>query len=288
MPIAAVNGIHISYDVFANAGADEAITDDQPVLVMISGLGAQSWVYDDDLCMAFADRGLTVVRFDNRDIGLSTFFDDRPDGDYLLSDMGADTLALMDHLGVDRAHVWGASMGGMIAQTIAISHPERVLSLISVMSNTGEVGIGFPDPEIIPELLELMGPAATLEEAIDSAVRTSLLVGSPEYATEEWLVPRHTMLLTRSCHPSGTTRQFGAVMASGSRAEGLAELAVPTLVLHGNRDRLIDISGGRRTAELVAGSSFIEIDGMGHDLHPNFWAGFVDEVTRHVSSVEMA
>lgn len=279
MPIAAVNGIEIYYDEFG-------VTDD-PVLVLIAGLGAQLLNYPDELCLAFVDRGLRVVRFDNRDAGLSTHLP--ADASYTLDDMAADVVGLLDHLGVDDAHVWGSSLGGMIAQTLAISHPARVRSLISVQSTTGEPDVGHPDPDALVQIMAATQPSNDREEAVAKAAALfDVLVNNPAVSDAEAQRAKAEAVYDRSYDPGGGARQLGAVLAAPSRAAGLASLRIPTLVIHGNRDPLIGFSGGRRTAELVPGATFLEIDGMGHDLTPVFWSQYVDAVVAHVAAVETA
>ncbi len=279
MPSAPVNGIEIYYDEFGAV--------DDPVLVLMAGLGGQLLNYPDEFCLAFVDRGMRVVRFDNRDAGLSTHL---PDGtSYTLDDMAADVFGLLDHLGVAQAHVWGSSLGGMIAQTMAIAHPERVRSLISVQSTTGEPGVGQPDPAALAEIIESTQPSSGREEAVAKAARLyEVLQNNPGVTDPEALRIRAEANYDRSYDPAAGARQVGAVLLATPRAEALAVLDVPTLVIHGNRDPLIDISGGRRTAELVPGATFLEVDGMGHDLAPVFWSQYVDAVVAHVAAVETA
>lgn len=279
MPIAPVNGIEIYYDDIGSP--------DDPALVLIAGLGSQLLNYPDELCLAFVDRGMRVVRFDNRDAGLSTQL---ADGDaYTLSDMADDVLGLLDHLGIAQAHVWGSSLGGMIAQTLAIDHPDRVRSLISVQSTTGEPDVGLADPDALAKTIAFTEPAADREAAVAQAVGMfEVLLNNPETTDLEALRIRAEANYDRSYRPAGSTRQVGAVLTAPSRVEGLARLTVSTLVIHGNRDPLIDISGGRRTAELVPGATFLEIDGMGHDLTPVFWSQYVDAVIAHVANIETA
>jgi len=279
VPIATVNGIEIYYDEFGLPG--------DPALVLIAGLGAQLLNYPDEWCLAFVDRGMRVVRFDNRDAGLSTHL---PDGtEYTLSDMAADVVGLLDHLDIEAAHVWGSSLGGMVAQTMAIEHPERVRSLVSVQSTSGEPDVGQPDPDALAVLLDVTSPSTSRDEIVEKGVRMyTALINNEAITDAEQLRLRAEANHDRAFDPGGSGRQMVAVMVSPSRVEGLAALDVPTLVIHGNRDPLIDISGGRRTAELVPGATFLEVDGMGHDLTPVFWSQYVDAVVAHVAAVETA
>jgi pimeloyl-ACP methyl ester carboxylesterase len=252
---------------------------DAPAVLLIMGLAAQSIHWPDAFCRALVDRGLQVIRFDNRDSGLSTHLTDAPPpnlpaalaGDlssvsYTLSDMAADTVGLLGVLGLQKAHVVGASMGGAIAQTMAIEHPERVRSLTSIMSTTGNMSVGQPSPEVLREVFS-GPPAVTREEVIQRMVRAFRAVGSPGYPTDEKEVAaRAGRAYDRSYDPIGVARQAIASVASGDRTERLRHLKVPTLVIHGLADRMCDVSGGRATAEAIPGAELALIEGMGHDL----------------------
>lgn len=283
MPHVTVDGIDIYHETFGRR--------QDPTVLMVNGLGAQCLNFDDELCEMVAAAGHHVVRFDNRDVGLSTHLDgvdadpfaalvaasagDPIDAPYTLDDMARDAVGLLDQLEVDRAHVFGTSMGGMIAQALAIGHPDRVASLTSVMSTTGEPDVGTPDPEVLGPLLATLGDAPSREERIDKGVALARIIGTPDAFDEERARRRTAVFVDRAFDPAGTARQLVAVFASGSRADGLATLAVPTVVLHGDRDPLVDISGGRRTAELVPGARFVQLEGMGHDLPPSYWGRIV-------------
>jgi pimeloyl-ACP methyl ester carboxylesterase len=254
-----------------------------PALLLVNGLGSQSINYKTEWCEMFAARGLYVIRFDNRDVGLSTGFDGAPTGAqgeaYSISDMAADALAVLDAEGIDRAHVLGVSMGGMIVQTLAIEHPERLLSMTSVMSTTGEPDVGQAAPEAFALLTA--PPAADREAYVASHIAGLRLWGSPEFADEARWRADAEVAFDRAFRPAGTARQFLAIRAGGSRAEALPKVAVPTLVIHGDKDTLIDASGGRRTAELIPGARFELIEGMGHDYPPQLWERLVDLVVDH-------
>ena len=279
MPIAPVNGIEIYFDDFGHP--------DDPALLLICGLGAQLLNYPDEFCLAFVDRGMRVVRFDNRDAGLSTHLP--ADAAYTLDDMAADVLGLLDHLAIGQAHVWGSSLGGMIAQTLAISHPERVRSLISVQSTTGEPDVGHPDPDALAEIMASVEPSADREEAVTKAAHlASVLVNNPLISDAGAQRLKAEAMYDRSYDPPAGGRQLMAVLGATARAEGLSQLPMPALVIHGNRDPLVGISGGVRTAELIPNSTFLEIDGMGHDLTPVFWSQYVDAVVAHVAAIETA
>ena len=283
---APVNGIEICYETFGDA--------DGAPLLLVMGLGAQMTAWDDEFAEGLADRGFHVVRFDNRDVGRSSKIETEPinfvemfmraqqgeqiTAPYTLSDMAADAVGLLDHLGIAAAHVVGASMGGMIAQTIAIEHPDRVLTLTSIMSTTGERSVGQATPEALQRLL--VRPVGERDAVIEHSVETSRVIGSPDHFDEERARARAAAAFDRCYFPVGVGRQLIGIMASGSRADGLRDVRVPTLVIHGDRDPLVTPSGGQRTAELVPDAEFLEIAGMGHDLPPAVWSQVIDAVTR--------
>jgi pimeloyl-ACP methyl ester carboxylesterase len=276
----ATNGAcEIHFDAFGDPA--------DPTLLLVNGLGSQCTNYQDEWCAMFAARGLQVIRFDNRDVGLSTSFADAPTDDrgaaYTLHDMADDAFAVLDANAVERAHVMGLSMGGMIVQTMAIEHPERVLSMTSVMSTTGEAEFTKSSPEAYALLTG--APPNDRASAIERYVAGMRVFGSPAPLADEdrWRADA-AAAFDRSFTPDGTRRQFLAVGASGSRADGLRQLDVPTLVIHGSADTLIDPIGGRRTAELIPGARFELIDGMGHDYPPGVWERWVDLVLGHALS----
>ena len=278
MAIATNGDCELYYDTFGDRA--------DPTLLLVNGLGSQCVNYRDEWCQMFAGRGFHVVRFDNRDVGLSTSLEGAPlDAEgaaYRVSDMARDGLAVLDACGVERAHVMGLSMGGMIVQTMAIEHPDRLLSMTSVMSATGEPEYGQPSAEAWALLTA--PPPTDRESYVERWVEGLRVWGSPAYADEErWRVDAERAF-DRSFTPSGTTRQFLAVRASGSRAAQLPHVTVPTLVMHGDCDTLIDQSGGRRTAELIPGARFELIEGMGHDYPPELWERWVDLVTAHATA----
>jgi pimeloyl-ACP methyl ester carboxylesterase len=288
MPLAAANGIDIWYETFGDP--------DDPPLLLVMGLGAQAIAWPDELCQGFVDRGFFVIRFDNRDVGLSGRATATPDlpalmsaaasgnrveAPYLLADMAEDALAVFEALGVGAAHLVGASMGGMIAQTLAIAHPERVLTLTSIMSTTGQPDVGQADPAVLPVLLE--PPAQDRDGVLEQAVRRMTAIGSPDHVDEERVREAVGAAYDRAFDSAGVARQLAAILASGSRADGLARLTVPTLVIHGTVDRLVNPSGGQRTVELVPGAQLELIEGMGHDLPVVFWSRIIELVTRHAA-----
>ncbi|GLY90425.1 alpha/beta fold hydrolase [Actinoallomurus iriomotensis] len=291
MPIVDVSsGVSIAYESFGDPR-------DVPVL-LVMGFGAQMIAWHEDFCRALANRGRHVIRYDNRDCGLSTKFDDHPvdmgrfiaavsSGDissalamvpYRLQDMADDGLGLLTALGIDRAHVVGASMGGMIAQTMAITRPERVLTLTSMMSSTGESEYGQPSPEA---RAVLFGPRPGDRDGYVAAADRDLVWASKRYGDPAVLRELAADGYDRAYHPAGVGRQLGAMILSGSRADALRELQVPTLVIHGLDDTLIDPSGGRRTADLVPGAELLLIPDMGHDRPRELWPEIIDALEAH-------
>ncbi len=279
-----VNGIELWFEELGD-------TDGAPLL-LIAGIGGQAIAWPDEFCWGLVDRGFRVIRFDNRDTGLSQHFDvavDLPgaeaaflsgtplDGPYGLADMAGDAVALLDQLELPACHVLGASMGGMIAQVMAINHPERVTSLTSLMSSPGDPSFLSPDPAVLAHVMAPVGE--TLEELTAAALKWSELVGSTEHRDEDAVRSYVARAHARNPRRDGVTRQLMAVVAAPDRAAALAGLAVPTLVLHGTEDRLIRPDAGRRTAELVADAVFVELEGMGHDLPAYFWAPIIEHVT---------
>src|SRR5215217_6448282 len=282
---ARVNGIEVAYETFGDP-ADETV-------LLIMGLGVQMLGWDEEFCRLLAGRGYRVVRFDNRDVGHSTKIEGgpRPDvmaavaGDgssasYLLDDMADDCVALVDELGADAAHLVGASQGGMIAQTMAIRHPERVLSLTSIMSTTGNRAVGQPHPEAIPALLTR--PPADRAGFVDFVVGAWKVIGSQGFdVDEEALRARAGASYDRGIFPDGTGRQLLAILASGDRTEGPRGLDVPATVIHGTDDILIDVSGGRATAAAIPGARLELIEGMGHDMPRPVWPRLVDLIVEN-------
>jgi pimeloyl-ACP methyl ester carboxylesterase len=255
--------VELYYETFGDPG--------HPTLVLVNGLGSQCINFAEDWCRLFVAEGYQVVRFDNRDVGLSSKLDGV---DYGLPDMADDVVAVLDAVGVERAHVMGLSLGGMIVQRLAIDHPERVLTLTSVMSRTGEPGYGDADAEALAVLTA--PPAASRDEYIEQHVAGIAIYGSrPEWIDDAVTRARAAAAYDRCFCPSGITRQMRAALSGGSRDDELARLDVPTLVLHGSRDTLIHPSGGHHTAEVIPGARYQEIDGMGHDYPPAAWSEWV-------------
>jgi pimeloyl-ACP methyl ester carboxylesterase len=279
------NGLELEYESLGEP--------DDPALVLIMGLGAQLIDWPQELCEQLAGQGFRVIRFDNRDAGLSTALDelgppdlaavlggDRSAAPYRLTDMAADTAGLLDALDIDAAHIAGVSLGGMIAQQLAIDHPGRVRSLCSIMSMTGDPAVGRPTPEAAAVLGR--PPAASRADAIANGVAGSRIIGSPAFAVaEEELLRRATAKYDRAYRPLGTLRQYAAAVASPDRTPALHGVSVPTVVIHGANDPLIDVSGGRATAAAIPGAELVVIDGMGHDLPREVWPQIVDAITRN-------
>jgi pimeloyl-ACP methyl ester carboxylesterase len=283
--------IELEYDHFGNP------TD--PALLLIMGFTAQMVAWEEEFCQQLANRGHFVIRFDNRDCGLSTKLHGVPSNSdavimaammetemppvpYTLSDMAADAMKVLDHLNIERAHIMGASMGGMIAQTVAIEHPHRVKTLISVMSQPGELTVGQPTQEAM-ELIVTPAPSDR-DEYIAFAPKWQLWQ-SKKYRSDE--VSRRNAIrdFDRSNYPEGGPRQMAAIYASGSRAEGLQKLQVPTLVIHGTDDQLITPSGGERTAELIPNSTLLMVEDMGHDMPQPLWPLYLDAISKHTALV---
>jgi pimeloyl-ACP methyl ester carboxylesterase len=280
--IAPANGIELCYQEMGDA-------DGEPLL-LVMGLATQMLAWDEGFCGLLAEHGFRVIRFDNRDIGRSTRIESagvprrldmmagrRASAPYLLRDMAADTIGLMDHLGIESAHVTGASMGGMIAQTMAIEHPERVRSLVSIMSNTGSRWTGMPSRKAMAVLLGR--PPRGREAAVERAVRTFGVIGSPGYPfDEERLRDVAARSYDRGHSAAGVLRQLHAITASGDRTQALHGVRVPATVIHGNRDVLVRPAGGRATARAIPNARLKLIDGMGHDLPRQLWPVFAGEI----------
>lgn len=255
---------------------------DDPPLMLVPGLGSQMLVYDEELCEGFVDRGFRVIRMDNRDAGLSTIL---PDGaSYDIADMADDVVAVLDDAGVSRAIVLGFSLGGFIARSVAIDHPERVAGLVSIGSSTGEPDVGQPTDEAwtalcLPDQDEV---AAQIEQDL-AGYR---IWSNPEWRDESRKRAYFERVHARARNPDASVRQLRAFRTHVPRIEELMALDVPTLVIHGALDPLIDASGGRRTAELIPGAEYLEIEGFSHDLAPQMWAQLISAVTTLAARVE--
>jgi len=286
----ASGGIEIAYESFGDPA--------DPPVVLVMGLATQMLGWPDGFCEALAERGHFLIRFDNRDVGLSTHLHDAPPPDmtaafagdtssasYTLSDMAGDTVALLDALGLPSAHLVGASMGGMIVQTVAIEHPERVRTLTSIMSTTGDQSVGYPTQQALGVLLA--PPARTREEAVERTVASYRVIGSPGFEFDEAaLRERAGLSFDRAFDPPGAGRQLLAVLASPSRKERLGEIRVPTLVIHGAQDPLVNVSGGSATAAAIREAELLVIEGMGHDLPRQLWSDITGRIAALVQRGE--
>jgi pimeloyl-ACP methyl ester carboxylesterase len=284
------SGIEVAYERFGDP--------DGPPVLLIMGLATQMLGWPDGFCEMLASRGVHVVRFDNRDVGLSTHLHDapRPDvmaavgGDtssasYVLADMAADAVGLLDALELASAHIVGASMGGMIAQIVAIDYPDRVRSLTSIMSTTGDARVGQSTQAALRALLS--PPGSTREDAMERAVRVFRVIGSPGFELDvDELRDRTGRSFDRANDPQGVARQMLAVIASPDRTAGLRSVSAPTLVLHGADDSLVNVSGARATAEAVPGAELVIIDGMGHDLPQPLWPQITGRIAELVARAE--
>lgn len=280
-----VGEVEIAYDVHGDPS--------DPVLLVIPGLGTQMIYWDLPLIEMLTDRGFRVVRIDNRDNGASTVLRHKGkpplpammlgiprDLAYTLNDMAADAVGVLDHLGVDGAHVIGYSMGGMIAQTMAIDHPGRVLSLTSMMSRTGARLDAFPG---IKELAALMRtrPTDSLESYLNGMDALAAIIGSPDFPTDrERLRQIATVAYERGIYLDGTARQLHAINCQPKRDKALSRLEIPTVVLHGAADKLVLPRGGRATAKAIPGAELRIYEGMGHDIPEQLWPQFVDEIDK--------
>jgi pimeloyl-ACP methyl ester carboxylesterase len=278
-------GVDICFQTFGEPDGDP--------LLLVMGLGGPMTWWSPEFCQLLADHGFFVIRFDNRDTGRSSrirgrinrrmivrsFMGMRPRTPYSLQDMADDAFALLDHLGIDAAHVAGISMGGMIAQTMALSEPKRVLSLTSIMSSTGRRSVGWQDPRLLPLLLARR--SETKEHYVEASARLWKLIGSPLYPdSTDSVRERAAETWDRGVSASGVARQMGAILTQPDRSRALRSLRVPTLVIHGTSDRMVHISGGRATSHAIAGSELLIVPGMGHDVPEALYETFADAIRR--------
>ena len=296
MATLAANGINIEYDDTGDRNA--------PAILLIMGFAMQLIAWPDALCAGLAGRGFRVIRFDNRDIGLSTKIESAApvsafealtramkgeaiEAPYTLRDMALDAIGVLDGLEIDKAHIVGASMGGMIAQIVAAEHAARARSLVSIMSTSGNPKLPQAKPEAMAALL---APRATEREAaIVQSMKTNRIIGSPGFPTSDAdLRAKVERGIDRCFYPPGLSRQFVAILASGSRVEMLKRVRVPTLVLHGADDPLVPVEGGKETAALVPGAKLEIIPGMGHDFAAGLVPILVNAIARHCHSVDAA
>jgi pimeloyl-ACP methyl ester carboxylesterase len=282
------NGLTLCYETFGDPA--------HPPLVLIMGIGAQMVGWDEEFCASLAARGLWVIRFDNRDAGRSTRFDHAglPDvasamtrawmrmpvtAPYLLEDMAADVVGLLDALHIEKAHLAGASMGGGIAQILAMSHPQRVLSLTSIMSTTGDPGLPSPKPEAMVAMFKQ--PPADLHGYIDYYLQTWRVLRVGEFPEEEARDrARAALNHARGLNPAGSARQLMAILASGSRQRALRNVSVPTMVIHGDADPLVPLAAGVDTAQQIPGAQLLVLEGMGHALPMRLWPKVIEGILR--------
>jgi pimeloyl-ACP methyl ester carboxylesterase len=278
-------GVDICFQTFGDPAGDP--------LLLVMGLGGPMTWWDPDFCQMLADRGFFVIRYDNRDTGrssrvsgrinrrkiLASFAGLKAKTPYSMQDLADDAFALLDHLEIDAAHVVGISMGGMIVQTMALTRPERVRSLTSIMSTTGRRTVGWQDPRLLPLLVARRD--TTREAYVETSARLWRLIGSPLYPdTTESIRDRAGETWDRGISRAGVARQMGAILTQPDRSRSLRSLRVPTLVIHGTHDKMVHVSGGRATSQAVPGSELLLIPGMGHDVPRDLHETFVDAIRR--------
>jgi pimeloyl-ACP methyl ester carboxylesterase len=295
MPNVRANGIQIEYDTFGDRSS--------PPLLLIGGYGLQMIGWDEELCRQWAKKGLYVIRFDNRDVGLSTKFEEAgvPDAmaammarmkgekvnaPYTLDDMADDAVGLLDALGIEKAHICGMSMGGAIAQTVAIRHPSRVRSMTQVYATTGNPQLPLPKPEIMALLVT--PPPEEREAFVDHTVKSYRTFAGPGFAfDEEWHRKYAGQCYDRAFYPAGLARQYVAIVAHGNRKPALASVKAPTLVIHGADDPLVPVAGGKDSAEPIPGAQLMIIEGMGHDMpHVSAWPRIIEAVAAHARKAD--
>jgi pimeloyl-ACP methyl ester carboxylesterase len=280
------SGVDICYQTFGDPTAEP--------LLLVMGLGGPMTWWSPDFCRLLAERGFFVIRYDNRDSGRSTrirarvnrrmlvraFLSGRARAPYTMQDLAADAFGLLDHLGIESAHVAGISMGGMIVQTMAVSNPKRVRSLTSIMSTTGRRSVGWQDPRLLPLLLTPRGRSR--EAYVEHSAKLWQVIGSPLYPdTAEAVRDRAGETWDRGVSPSGVVRQMLAILSQADRSRHLRGLRVPTLVIHGLNDKMVHVSGGRATSQSVPGSELLLIPGMGHDVPKELEQTFADAIRRN-------
>jgi len=296
MPIVSANGIEVAYDDRGNKN--------DPVILLIMGLATQMIAWPEAFCDGLVASGFRVIRFDNRDVGLSTKFDAAPAIDlaaifqdaiagrklnvpYDLTDMARDTIGLMDSLSIPKAHMVGASMGGMIAQNLAGRHPDRVQSLVSIMSSSGDPGLPPGKPEAMAAIMQPRPDNTDRESAIQRGMKILQIVGSPGFpSSEAEMRAKVGAAFDRSYYPAGVGRQFAAIMADGSRVALLKNISVPTLVLHGADDPLVPVEAGKHTAAQISGSKLTVIPGMGHDIPIGLIPVLVEAIAAHCETAD--
>jgi pimeloyl-ACP methyl ester carboxylesterase len=296
MPFVKANGIDIAYEEFGEARA--------PAILLIMGLGTQLVAWPEPFCKGLADRGFRVIRYDNRDVGLSTKIEGGPPPDlgaafanlmsgkpvaapYKLADMAQDAVGLLDGLGIAKAHIAGVSMGGMISQLVAADFPQRTRSLVSIMSTSGDPSVPQGKPEAMAVLMAPRPDPKDREAVIKHMMNTLRVIGSPGYRVEDAELRKYVELsIDRSYYAAGLARQLVAILASGSRVEALKRIGVPTLVIHGGDDPLVPVEGGRHTAAQIRGAKLEIIPGMGHDLPTPLLPRLVELIAAHCTEAD--
>lgn len=291
MPTVSSNGIELEVEEFGEK--------DAPVVVLIMGLGMQLLAWPEPFCQRLAEAGYRVIRFDNRDCGLShkchgmkaphivkaamlSRLGKSFPVPYTLDDMALDTIGLFDALGIEQAHIVGASMGGMIAQILAAKHSPRILTMTSIMSTSGHPSYSTPSPKAAKQLFFSRPKSRDIEDILDYSLKVWEVIGSPKYPVDP--VTLRTQIrrsVERSSYPQGFLRQLTAILASGSRRRLLQQIEVPTLVIHGNQDPLVPLAGGQDTAAHIPGARLEVIDGMGHNIPPQLHTSITDMLLRH-------
>ena len=297
MPKAATNSVELEYQ---RKGPE-----DGPPLLLVGGLGVQIISWTETFVKALADRGFNVIAYDNRDTGLSTKHDDWGPADikaaftqaraketvaapYTLEDLADDAAGLLDAIGVDKAHIVGSSNGGAVAQTLAIRHPEKNATMVSIMATSGRRGLPRPQGEVAEWLARPRNPSGTREGAMDEAVSTSHLIGSPGFPRDEQVIrERAARLYDRCFYPAGNSRQLLASIASGDgRVDRLGEIAAPTLVIHGRQDPLVDLACADDVQKTIPGAEILVIDGMGHDYPDGAVPTIADAIAKNSKKVQ--
>ena len=274
MPRAVLSsGVEICYETFGSS--------DQPAVLLIHGLGSQLLLWEEGFCSKLAEEGLYVIRYDQRDSGLSSTMET----EYELSDMASDAAGLLDHLSIRKAHIVGLSLGGMVAQIFAAEHPDRTSSLISMASNTGKAGFGMPKGKALEALLA-PAPTDPQEQALKD-LSDRRIWASTEWHDDEYCLKVFEKYAERTDkNNEAKERQMRAMNSTGNREKIIMNIKTPTLVLHGSADTLVDQSGGERTAEVIPGAKLVIIEGWGHDLPPGSWPKITSEIIEHVRNAE--
>ncbi len=283
------DGVEICFQTFGDPS--------DPALLLVMGLGGPMTWWDPELCTKLADHGFFVIRYDNRDTGRSTklkharvgrgdlakAFLGRPvRAPYSLSRMGEDGLGILDHLGIEQAHIAGVSMGGMIVQTLAVEHPERVLSMVSIMSTTGSRKVGFLDPKLMPAMIAPRSGGR--DEYVENSATFWQKIASPDYPEPlQEAIDRAEVTWDRGFSASGVVRHMLAILTQSNRTAALGDLTIPTAVMHGLKDRMVHVSGGRATARAIPGCELVLVPGMGHDIPAALFDQIVSVVVRTAS-----